>query len=168
MSEYQFRLATSDDATAIVKINLASVTATSPMDEDRFHLLHDMSSRTLVVEHSDQVVGFLIGFTDGSAYDSLNYRWFKDRLRHFFYVDRIVISRTCRRSGLGRRFYTQVEQWARTQGLHWLAAELNLQPSNPVSLKFHRDYGFLEVGTQWLAEDKQVSLQVKPLEYNKP
>ena len=45
--------------------------------------------------------------------------------------------------------------------LHWLAAEVDIEPPNSVSLKFHERQNFIEVGRQMIDGGKLVSLRVK-------
>lgn len=151
------------DRAAVIGLNAESVLATSPMDEKTFAMLVDLSSLFMVAERNNEVVGFLMGFTDGVSLDGLNYRWFARRFKQFFYIDRIVIDDSCRGSGLGQQFYASVSEWASAQNLLWLTAEMNLDPPNLASLRFHKRQGFIEVGTQKLPDGKLVSMQVKRL-----
>ncbi|BFM13708.1 GNAT family N-acetyltransferase [Simiduia litorea] len=150
------------DRDALLRLNEQSVNVLSPMDQQRFDQLSNQSSLILVAEQENRVLGFLIGFTDGSQYDSKNYRWFSDRLKAFFYVDRIVIAAEARSQGLGQRFYSAIEIWAQEHKLHWLAAEIDIEPANPASLSFHQRQGFNRVGQQGI-KHKQVSLLVKAI-----
>lgn len=164
MVDFALRQACLADEDDILRLNAASVAETSPMDSVRFRALFGMSTQTIVAEQDSGVVGFLMGFGDGSAYDSVNYRWFKDRLKRFFYIDRIVVLESARGSGIGRVFYSHIESWAQDAGLHWLAAEMNLEPVNTASLTFHSKLGFVPVGTQALEGGKVVSMQIRALQ----
>ena len=163
MAEFALRQAALADADDILRLNAASVAETSPMDSVRFRSLFEMSAQTIVAEQDNGVVGFLMGFGDGSSYDSVNYRWFTDRLKRFFYIDRVVVSLEARGSGIGRAFYAHIESWTQEVGLHWLAAEINLEPANPASLTFHAKQGFVPIGTQALEGGKVVSMQIRAL-----
>lgn len=125
--------------------------------------LLDLAEVALVAEREGEVVAFLLGFIDGAAYPNGNYEWFAARLKQFFYVDRIVVSEACRGEGIGRSMYGWVEAWARKAGMLSMAAEINVQPPNLVSLNFHRTHGFVPVGTRTLEGGKQVSMQVRSL-----
>lgn len=161
--EISLRPGTLDDCDAIVRLNSDSVLATSPMDKATFEKLFKISSLLTVAERDGVIVGFLMGFSDGEDLDGLNYQWFAKRFKQFFYIDRIVIDASCRGSGLGQIVYAHVAEWARQHELLWLAAEMNLDPPNLASLKFHKRQGFKEIGTQRLPSDKLVSMQVKRL-----
>jgi len=163
VDNFSFRPATLGDEADIVRLNAASVVATSPMDAARFRMLFKLCRVVTVAETDDRVVGFLMGLTDGTDYDSVNYRWFAERLKQFFYVDRIVISKECRGLGVGTEFYAHAESWAIGAGLLWLAAEMYLDPPNTTSLSFHEKQGFAQIGTQQLESGKVVSLQIRPV-----
>ena len=127
MTELALRPWQLTDEADILSLNAESVSVLSPMDAHRFAELRERSCWLRVAESNGRVVGFLMGFSDGAGYDSPNYRWFDDRLRRFFYIDRVVVSKRHRGLGLGGRFYRQAEQWATEQELTWLAADrLNL------------------------------------------
>jgi len=163
MNTFALRQFEARDTAAILGLNDKSVSVLSPMDQQRFDQLHGQSALILVAEQNHQLLGFLIGFTDGSQYDSVNYRWFSERLKAFLYIDRIVIAAEARSQGLGQRFYTEIEIWARQQHLHWLAAEIDIEPPNPTSLQFHQRQGFKPVGQQD-SKNKQVALLVKAID----
>lgn len=162
-SGISLRSGTPDDADAIVRLNSDSVVVTSPMDAQNFKRLYELSSLLTIAERDQEVVGFLLGFSSGADVDGANYKWFEHRFRNFFYIDRIVIDASCRGAGLGQQFYADMTDWAKSQNLLWLAAEMNLDPPNIASLKFHRRQGFKEIGTQKLPAGKLVSMQVKRL-----
>lgn len=157
------RRGTLADSDAIIRLNADSVVATSPMDAKTFAELYKLSSLLIVAERDTAVAGFLMGFIDGASLDGLNYNWFAARFKHFFYIDRIVIDASCRGSGLGQKMYGFLGEWAAEQDLLWLAAEMNLDPPNLASLRFHKRQGFKEIGTQKLPSGKLVSMQVKRL-----
>ena len=158
------RPGTADDGRDIVRLNDATVAVTSPMNMRDFHELFKLSSLLIVAERDEAVVGFLMGFTEGVDLEGLNYRWFDARLRQYLYIDRIVVDESCRGSGLGREIYAQVEAWAQAEGLVWLAAEMDLDPPNVGSLRFHKRSGFVEVGIQKLPSGKVVSMQIKAID----
>lgn len=63
--------------------------------------------------------------------------------------------------GLGNVLYESVFSHAKLIGVPYVAAEIDINPPNPGSLKFHEKFGFREVGKQTVAQGKKVvSLQV--------
>ena len=157
------RSACPDDFQSILALNEAVVELTAPMDRERLTLLDELSAYHRVYADGGQVLAFLLVFREGSAYDSVNYRWFSKRLKDFLYIDRIVVSEEARSLGIGQRFYSEIERWSRQNRLAWLAAEVDIEPPNSASLKFHERQNFVEVGRQRIAGDKVVSLCLKSI-----
>jgi predicted GNAT superfamily acetyltransferase len=163
MSDIILRPATIDDVEDIVTLNATSVAVTSPMDNKRFRQLFDLCAIIIVADIDGQVAGFLIGLTDDCAYDNGNYRWFAERLKRFVYIDRVVVSEACRSSGVGRALYSHIQSWAKNADMHSIAAEMDVDPPNTVSLNFHQKAGFVQVGTRTLESGKVVSMQIRCL-----
>lgn len=164
INEIDIRPFMTKDEEAILRLNENSVSVLSPMNKERFGHLHSMARIIWVAEKNEVIVGFLMGFSDGKAYDSPNYRWFDARLKNFFYIDRIVVSQEARSIGIGQAFYAKVQQWAKENGLSWLAAEIDIKPPNQGSLKFHEKHNFLEIARQTTCNGrKTVSLQIKAI-----
>jgi predicted GNAT superfamily acetyltransferase len=84
----------------------------------------------------------------GVGYPSENYRWFSERYDSFVYVDRIVVSEQARNKGVGVELYRLVAEHATKNGAPRILCEVNLEPPNPGSLRFHKRIGFAEVGEQ--------------------
>lgn len=108
---------------------------------------------------SRPLAGFVLVLGPGAGYASPNYRFFADRHRSFRYVDRIAVAPGQHRRGLGRRLYAAVVDHARAAGAPVVCAEVNVDPPNPDSQRFHAALGFVEVGRQWTYDDRcQVQL----------
>ena len=76
-----------------------------------------------------------------------NHRWFAERYKSFVYLDRIAIDSNHQNRGLGALLYQAVEQHMQNSAEHpLLCCEVNLEPPNPGSLRFHQRIGFTEVG----------------------
>ncbi|HQX58299.1 MAG: GNAT family N-acetyltransferase [Rhodoferax sp.] len=159
------RDAATADFAQILALNHAHVHFLSPLDADRLALLHAQAAYHRVSAESDAVVGaFLLALREGQSYDSPNYRWFASRYPHFLYIDRIVIATTQQRHGLGRLLYDDLLAFARTSGVGVVACEIDEDPPNPTSMRFHAARGFREVGSQVVGlRRKRVSLQTLAL-----
>lgn len=155
------------DTASLLALNQHSEQVLSPLTAKRFTQLRQQAALLWVAESEAAVAGFLMGFTAGAAYDSVNYQWFNARLQHFFYIDRIVIGASARGQGLGQAFYRELQRWAQHRSLHWLAAEIDIAPANPASLHFHQQQDFVAVAEQG-AGHKRVSLQLKSLTKDAP
>jgi hypothetical protein len=87
-----------------------------------------------------------MAFRKGDAYDGTNFAWFGERYDDFLYVDRVVVAPDFRGLKLADRFYDDLEAFARARGVSRITCEVNAEPPNPVSLRFHERRGFREVG----------------------
>ncbi len=157
----QVREASEADFADVLRLNAESVHFLSPLDRQRLVWLHGMAVYHRVVEWQGRVEAFLLGFREGSAYDSPNYGWFAARYPRFLYVDRIVVGSALQGQGAGRSLYADLLQFARIAGVQTITCEIDVDPPNDVSRRFHASFGFSEVGSQIVgASRKTVSLQV--------
>ena len=149
------------DHPQVLAWNDANVDLLSPLDEERLVTLLGWSDLGCVITDDGRDVGFVLTFTGGTAYDSPNYRWFSARHNAFYYLDRVVVDASVRRTGIGTRVYDAIEDRAR--GLApVMCLEVNVDPPNEPSLTFHRRRGYEEVG-QDDASGHVVGLMTKDL-----
>lgn len=135
----------------VLGLNEANVELLAPLDETRLRELLTWSDLAHIVsgpgvDSDSGPVGFVITMGSGTSYDSPNYRDFAARFDSYYYLDRIVLAASTRRTGLGSRVYDEVEARA-AQTAPRLCLEVNLDPPNEPSLAFHRGRGYVEVGT---------------------
>ena len=139
-----------DEAQAqkIYDLNQANIPAVGSL-ESKKHLnkLIDLSSYNLLILKGDEVIGFIICMREGSAYGSVNYKFFSKKLKKFLYVDRVAIDEQHRRAGLGQVIYKDIFKLAKKENLP-IALEVNTQPINQPSLDFHKKMGFDQVGAK--------------------
>lgn len=145
--------------TDILALNAASVHFLSPLTPERLAQLHQHAAYHTVIPDGERVLAFLLAFAPGAPYDSVNYRWFDARYADFLYVDRIVVAEAARGLGLASRLYRDLFEHARAHGYGRVVCEFDVDPPNPASERFHRGFGFVEVGSQRLPGGKTVSLQ---------
>ena len=107
----------------------------------------------------DELLGFVICLPPKTAYGSLNYAWFNEHYASFVYVDRIAVSEEHRNKGVGSALYNHVVSYSKQHGVP-VAAEVNREPPNPGSMRFHHRFGFEEVGVLHHAE-KSVTMFLK-------
>jgi uncharacterized protein len=169
MSDFDFRPATESDFPAILALNLESEHFLSPLAPSKLAYLFQEAAVFQVATAQDRVVGFLLVFGPQANYGSPNFLWFTARYQDFLYVDRIVISEKFRGHHLASAFYERLENYALAQGVPRIVCEVNIDPPNPASLRFHENQGFAEVGLQSIPSDEKtgeqkiVSLQAKDL-----
>ena len=143
-------------------MNSESVHFLSPLDHERLKRLLAQSQYHKAVTNGQRVVAFLLSFQKEAQYDSPNFLWFAGRYNSFLYIDRVVVHSDYRRKGLGELLYGDLYGYAVKSGIEYLTCEIDIEPPNPGSLRFHEKQGFVEVGTQWISNGKkQVSLREK-------
>ena len=138
-----------DDLDALHLINDESVPGVGTLAQDRLEALVADSAVTLVaVDAGGKPAGFVLVMLEGLGYESLNYRWLSARYDRFAYVDRIAVASAARGRRIGETLYAAaIEEFAGARPV--LLAEVNLEPPNPGSLRFHKRLGFREVGERW-------------------
>ena len=158
------RPAAPDDLEQIVQLNNQAVPAVSVADVERMGELIALAAAAWVVDNGDGgLAGFVLLFEPGSAYDSANYRWFAERFDAFLYVDRVVVAAGQRGGGLGATLYEAVAAEAGRRGSGRVLAEVNLEPPNPGSSRFHRRHGFEAVGELRFSDDYVVEMLERPV-----
>jgi predicted GNAT superfamily acetyltransferase len=167
VTDFRFRAATQPDLPAILALNHQSEHFLSPLDSAKLARLAKEAAYFLVALSKETVAGFLLGFLPEANYDNPNFLWFKTRYDQFIYIDRVVIAEPFRGRHLATEFYADLEAEAMLRGIPRLACEINIDPPNPISLRFHETQGFLEAGRQSIDDQKKiVSLQTKDLDRN--
>ena len=146
------------DLPHILELNEAEIPAVNLLNEPEIRNLFSQAEYFHSLWLNQKVIGFLIALAPGAIYKSANYRWFDLRYDQFLYIDRIVIDPIHQGRGYGRMFYDNLREFAGQQ-FPKITCEVNLRPKNDGSLRFHRRYGFRQVGTQETEGGaKQVSL----------
>lgn len=137
------------DLVAVTAINNDGYPAVPITSVDEMRALVDLSCLALVAENDDhEILGFVVAMDPGLSYESENYAFFEKSLENHLYIDRIVLSEQSRGLGLGGQFYQRIFDKARADGRSTVTCEVNLEPPNPGSLRFHRRWGFVDVDTQ--------------------
>jgi len=140
---------TSADLPAALVLNNANVPAVSPADAETFARLLELSDVAFAALSDEAVfIGFVMAMRPGLDYSSENYRWFETRGTDFLYVDRIVVAEEAQNHGVGAALYRAIFEAAMTRGASEVTCEVNVEPPNPGSLRFHARLGFVEVGRQ--------------------
>ena len=152
-----------EDLDIVGVLNETEVPHVNSIDAAGFIWFLETADYFRVARDGDAIAGFLVGFLPGRPYDSLNYRWFGGRYTSFLYVDRIVVSPTARGRGVGRKLYQDFAGFAAGRAER-LTCEVNVRPPNEGSLRFHKNFGFVEVGRQETEGGaKEVSLMAMDL-----
>ena len=155
---YDVRPSTVNELPRILELNTAAVPAVNLLNTQEGRNLFSQAEYFQCLWLNQELIGFLIALVPGEKYESQNYRWFESQYDQFLYVDRIVIDPSHHGNGFGRMFYDKLKEFAE-QKFPRITCEVNLRPKNENSLRFHRRYGFRQVGVQDTeGGTKQVSL----------
>jgi uncharacterized protein len=114
------------------------------LEPERFQELLRQAFLARRIGHAD---AFLLAFDQDADYDSPNFLWFRSWYSRFVYVDRIVVASNSRGRGYARRLYYDLFQCAAAAGHERVVCEVNSDPPNPDSDRFHAAMGFIEVGS---------------------
>ena len=96
--------------------------------------------------------GFCIALDQDAKYQNLNFDWFRRRYQRFVYIDRVVVAAHARGQGIARRIYSDLKLASRNADHGVIGCEINIDPPNLASDRFHEAFGFVEVGRAFLAD----------------
>jgi len=151
------------DLELVIQMNEIAVPAVSRIDIVQMRWFATHAAYFRVATREDVVGAFMIGMRPGTSYTSPNYRWFCDAYDEFGYVDRIVVTGVARRQGLATLIYRDFEATL-PAGVTVLTCEVNIEPPNESSMRFHEQLGFERVGSQETdGGAKEVALLAKEL-----
>ena len=136
------------DLARVLEINNANTPGVSELTFTELESDLNNSLHALAIDHEQgDVCAFCITFDPTAPDAGDNHRWFAERYKSFVYLDRIAIDSNHQNRGLGALLYQSVEQhMIHSSEYSLLCCEVNLEPPNPGSLRFHQHIGFTEVG----------------------
>ena len=133
------------DVDTIWAINEEGLPGTGKVSRNEIIALLDFASLAVGAYSSGKLVGFVVCLPPKTEYGSLNYAWFNQRYNEFLYVDRIAVSTEFQNQQIGTQLYDFVKRSAMELDVP-VTAEVNVQPPNPGSIRFHQRHGFEQVG----------------------
>jgi hypothetical protein len=154
---------TDDDLDTLLSINEANTPAVGSVSAERLAFIVGDCEIALVADIDGQIAGFCLVLGEDSTYDSVNYRWFAERYEHFLYLDRVTVDERFRNRGVGAALYAEVDRQMASGSATHLALEVNVDPPNEGSLRFHAREGFVEVGRQDTPYGIRVSMLMRPV-----
>ncbi len=146
---------TEDDLPQLLKLNQAHVKELSSLSLEE---LADLVHQSFWARCADGCGALLLTFDQDADYGSPNFLWFKEKFGRFVYVDRIVVAQSHRGQGLAAKLYEELFEQARSAGHSMICCEVNSDPPNPGSDRFHEALGFTEAGSARL-EDRGKSVR---------
>ena len=151
------------DLARVLEINNANTPGVSELTFTELESDLNNSLHALAIDNElGEVCAFCITFAPDAPYAGSNHQWFAERYESFVYLDRIAIDSNDQNRGLGALLYQSVEQHMLISAEYsLLCCEVNLEPPNPGSLRFHHRIGFTEVGQHSPQQGYLVSLLLK-------
>ena len=131
------------DFAALLALNNDHAAELSLLDPASFERL---VGKAFLANQSAGADAFVVAFDQTGDYDSANFLWFKARFERFLYVDRVVVAPAARGRGLARALYDSVFAAAEAARFSRVVCEINMDPPNPASTRFHEALGFHQVG----------------------
>lgn len=156
------------DLPALYAINQASTPGVGHEDEaEGLGALIGMGTCLVAADDAGKPLGFINLVEPGTlAYPSDNLRWIEDWMARegasAHYVDRIAIAPKARGGRLGEALYRAAFEAA--AGRDWLTCEVNTDPDNPGSHRFHQRLGFERIGERRYRPDYAVAFYGRPLQ----
>ncbi len=117
--------------------------------------LIDISSDSFYIEKKSELVGFIVCFRENSIYKSQNYIHFNKKYERFLYIDRVGIKKKHDNKGIGTYLYEHIFNINDENGLR-ICAEVNIEPKNEISLRFHEKMGFKETSERTINNNYKV------------
>lgn len=162
------RLFQPSDLEVLYSANQASVPGVGTETLESLAKWIELSTCFVATDQTGGPCGFITLIPTGTLdYPSANLRWFEDYSvrtgASLIYVDRIALSPELRGQGLGEALYhTAIEHFGH---LDEIGCEVNVEPPNPGSHRFHRRLGFRQVAERAFANGtKSVAYYVRRLE----
>ena len=155
MNDYKIEQATKDDLSSILSLNQDSIPAVSSANIKMMTHLLIICDYFKICKINGKIIGFLNALLPSKDYNSEHYKWFNDRYDSFYYVDRIIISKSYQNQGYGKVIYDDLINSIKNKPLD-IACEINTKPYNKQSIRFHKKYGFKDVGRKDINIEKSV------------
>ncbi|WP_084420201.1 GNAT family N-acetyltransferase [Henriciella litoralis] len=155
------------DLPALFAINQASTPGVGHEESaDGLKRWIDISTCLVAADENDTPLGFITLLEPHTkAYASDNLRWMEDWMAReetdMIYVDRIALAEAARGQRLGQALYAAAFEHAR--GRKHITCEVNTDPDNPGSHRFHQRLGFVEVGRKRYKPDYEVAYYARPV-----
>lgn len=166
-NELEPRLFLRSDIDTALLLNNRNTPAVDEIDRTTLEFLIEHSLYSYAIGNQE-LFAFCITFGPGAPYTSVNYQWFSRQYDDFVYLDRIVVAETMRNQTLGAKLYATIEsQMIADRCAPILTCEVNLNPPNHGSLRFHNRIGFHEVGRQDSKPGLTVTMLAKTVEINR-
>ena len=139
----------------IINLNKKFITVLNDLTLKDLIYFKKISPYFKTLKIGDKFEGFIITLFPNCNYKSENYIWFNSRFKSFIYIDRICISNKQQQKGYGFAIYKDLLKNIKKK-VKRITCEVNLIPENFISNRFHKKFGFEEIGTQYIDNKKKM------------
>lgn len=143
------RSPSSDDYAAMLALNNDFAVETSLLS---ITALRELIASSFLVSISGKIDGFCIALDQNAQYQNINFNWFRQRYRQFVYIDRVVVAANARGKGIAREMYNDLKVTSKNASHSVICCEVNIDPPNVASDRFHEAFGFVQVGKAFLSD----------------
>ncbi len=155
-----------EDIEKVHRINQRNIPNVSDITMEDLKWLCQRACFKKLVEDKEGIFGFILCFFPGHPYESPNYQWFVKNYDNFLYIDRIAIDERGQGKGIGSLLYGELEGFGTDSNSECLCCEVNIRPTNELSMRFHEKHKFEKVGEQDTETGKKtVALLTKRLNH---
>ena len=151
-----------DDYVEILRINSEASPHVAQLDGCELDRLVALARVAWVADGPTGVCGYLLAMSNTDDYDGEEFCRFRQRLTEpFMYVDQIAIDCEARRTSVASQMYERLMRWSHEHSRFVLCCEVNVQPPNSASMKFHERLGFESLGEMRTCDGRLVALLCK-------
>jgi uncharacterized protein len=143
------RSPSADDDAAMLALNNDFAVETSLLD---IASLRQLIGSSFYVRIAGRMDGFCISLDQDAKYQNPNFEWFRGKYRRFVYIDRVVVAAHARGQGIALEMYGDLKLASKNADHGVICCEINVDPPNLASDRFHEAFGFVEVGRAFLAD----------------
>ncbi len=132
----------------MVALNTQFQLETSPLTPSEMKTLTGKAFYVRLAGRLDalELDAFCIALDQDADYENENFEWFSQRCENFVYIDRIIVSRHAQGKGIARAIYRDLINFAKSRNRTMICCEVNSNPPNLASDRFHAALGFVELG----------------------
>ena len=138
----------------LLQLNNDNARETSHLTAEKFAVMIETARVATVIEPA---LAFMLAFDQDDDYDGRHFQWFRQHLDRFLYIDRVIVSTTHRRHGLGRLLYEDLIMRAGRLGCRLIACEVNFRLPIRYRMPFMPDSGSSRSAEPPLTMERRVS-----------
>ncbi len=141
------REARAGDFDEILRINAESSPHVAKLEAEDLRRLVALAGIALVATDSVRVVAYVVAFFRSDVYEGEEFQSFLARFEEpFLYIDQVAVCAAARGANIASQMYSWLQQRSHELGIFAMCSGVNLRPANPISMRFHRKFGFESIG----------------------